>query len=239
MVRGEAWQTSSSGDFPLRPWQVVVLPRGTWHGFRDCVRCEVLDCCIGIEVLRRELAWTREDPVLGPVIHALAPAPDIRPVLHHLQLTPAAGGRILAVAAGLAEALRERPARSARPGCSHHHRGAGCIGSGTAGGEPAPSSPDASAPGAQAAPPPGRGSGAAMDVVRAFSPPGHRPLTSGACGLARHRCASHGPSRPSARAERRRPICSNQPPGRSTALPKRSGGRKPSTLPGVSAAISA
>jgi len=51
-------RTLSRGD-------VVLLRPGVWHGYEDCQRLELYNCCFSSELLRRELSWTREDPLLG------------------------------------------------------------------------------------------------------------------------------------------------------------------------------
>ena len=56
---------------------VVLLRPGVWHGYYDCARLELYNCCFSSELLRRELIWTREDPLLGYLLWTgpyLAPA---------------------------------------------------------------------------------------------------------------------------------------------------------------------
>ncbi|MGO8892319.1 MAG: hypothetical protein ACLQB1_21880 [Streptosporangiaceae bacterium] len=48
-----------------------MLRPGVWHGYEDCQRFEVYNnCCFSSELLRRELSWTREDPLLGFLLWA-------------------------------------------------------------------------------------------------------------------------------------------------------------------------
>jgi AraC family L-rhamnose operon transcriptional activator RhaR len=54
-----------SGRRALQPGDVVLLRPGVWHGYENCERLELYNCCFSSELLRRELAWTREDPLLG------------------------------------------------------------------------------------------------------------------------------------------------------------------------------
>ena len=54
----------------MRPGDVLLLRPGVWHGYEDCQRFEVYNCCFSSELLRRELAWTREDPLLGFLLWA-------------------------------------------------------------------------------------------------------------------------------------------------------------------------
>jgi len=43
----------------------MLLRPGVWHGYEDCRDLELYNCCFTSEVLRRELAWTSEYPLLG------------------------------------------------------------------------------------------------------------------------------------------------------------------------------
>ena len=38
---------------------------GVWHGYDDCQHLALFNCCFSGDLLRRELAWTREDALLG------------------------------------------------------------------------------------------------------------------------------------------------------------------------------
>ena len=61
---GEAVQRSLAGRHQLRTGDVVFLRPGVWHGY-DTLHLELYNCCFSAELLHRELAWTREDPLLG------------------------------------------------------------------------------------------------------------------------------------------------------------------------------
>ena len=61
---GEAVQRSLAGRQQLRTGDVVFLRPGVWHGY-DTEYLELYNCCFSAELLHRELAWTREDPLLG------------------------------------------------------------------------------------------------------------------------------------------------------------------------------
>jgi AraC family transcriptional regulator, L-rhamnose operon transcriptional activator RhaR len=61
---GEAVQRSLAGRHQLGPGAVVLLRPGVWHGYETRHR-ELYNCCFSAELLHRELAWTREDPLLG------------------------------------------------------------------------------------------------------------------------------------------------------------------------------
>ena len=49
---------------------VILLRPGVWHGYEDCRRLELYNCCFSSELLRQELSWTREDPLLGYLLWA-------------------------------------------------------------------------------------------------------------------------------------------------------------------------
>jgi AraC family transcriptional regulator, L-rhamnose operon transcriptional activator RhaR len=61
---GEAVQRSLAGRHQLGPGDVVFLRPGVWHGY-ETRHLELYNCCFSAELLHRELAWTREDPLLG------------------------------------------------------------------------------------------------------------------------------------------------------------------------------
>jgi AraC family L-rhamnose operon transcriptional activator RhaR len=61
---GAAVHRSLAGGQPLGVGDVVFLRPGVWHGY-DTQHLELYNCCFSAELLHRELAWTREDPLLG------------------------------------------------------------------------------------------------------------------------------------------------------------------------------
>ncbi len=52
------------GQQPLQAGDIYVLRPGVWHAYRACDHLEVFNCCFGVEVLQRELAWLCDDPRL-------------------------------------------------------------------------------------------------------------------------------------------------------------------------------
>ncbi|PRY32468.1 AraC family transcriptional regulator [Umezawaea tangerina] len=62
---GEGVHVSPDGHRPVRAGDVLLLRPGVWHGYEECTRLDVFNCCFSPELLHRELAWTREDPLLG------------------------------------------------------------------------------------------------------------------------------------------------------------------------------
>jgi AraC family L-rhamnose operon transcriptional activator RhaR len=65
MAGGEGVHCSLAGRLPLRVGDVILLRPGVWHGYEECRRLDMFNCCFSTELLLRELAWTREDPLLG------------------------------------------------------------------------------------------------------------------------------------------------------------------------------
>jgi AraC family L-rhamnose operon transcriptional activator RhaR len=65
VTSGTATHLSRRGREDLRVGDVVLLRPGVWHGYDDCQRLMLYNCCFSSDLLRRELAWTREDPLLG------------------------------------------------------------------------------------------------------------------------------------------------------------------------------
>jgi AraC family L-rhamnose operon transcriptional activator RhaR len=66
---GEATHVSVAGSEQLRTGDAVFLRPGVWHGY-ECTRLELYNCCFRSELLHRELAWIREDPLLGYLVWA-------------------------------------------------------------------------------------------------------------------------------------------------------------------------
>lgn len=65
IVSGSGAHHSILGTQPIAAGDVVVLRPGVWHAYDDCRDLEVYNCCFGMELFQRELAWIREDPLLG------------------------------------------------------------------------------------------------------------------------------------------------------------------------------
>jgi AraC family transcriptional regulator, L-rhamnose operon transcriptional activator RhaR len=62
---GAGVHVSLAGPQKLAVGDVVLLRPGVWHGYENCRDLDVFNCCFFTELLQRELAWTREDPLLG------------------------------------------------------------------------------------------------------------------------------------------------------------------------------
>jgi AraC family L-rhamnose operon transcriptional activator RhaR len=64
-VGGHGTHGCLAGRRHLTPGDVLLLRPGVWHAYEECQRLELYNCCFSNELLHRELAWTREDPLLG------------------------------------------------------------------------------------------------------------------------------------------------------------------------------
>src|SRR5580693_1912680 len=65
IVSGEGVHNCQNRRREMRPCDVVLLRPGVWHGYENCRELHIYNCCFSSELLRRELAWTRDDPLLG------------------------------------------------------------------------------------------------------------------------------------------------------------------------------
>jgi AraC family transcriptional regulator, L-rhamnose operon transcriptional activator RhaR len=65
VIGGEGTHHCAAGRRTLQAGDVMLLRPGVWHGYENCTQLELYNCCFSAELLRRELAWTREDPLLG------------------------------------------------------------------------------------------------------------------------------------------------------------------------------
>lgn len=68
VVSGAGTHECVAGAHRLTVGDAVLLRTGVWHGYRDCAELEVINCCFGNALLTDELAWTRQDPVLGHLL---------------------------------------------------------------------------------------------------------------------------------------------------------------------------
>ena len=68
VMGGAGAHRSLAGRQELRVGDVLVLRPGVWHGYDDCRRLDIYNCCFSAEMLRRELSWTREDPQIGHLL---------------------------------------------------------------------------------------------------------------------------------------------------------------------------
>src|SRR5215471_8506682 len=65
VTAGAGTHVSLAGRQRLAVGDVILLRPGVWHGYENCTGLELCNCCFSSELLRRELYWTREDPLIG------------------------------------------------------------------------------------------------------------------------------------------------------------------------------
>jgi AraC family L-rhamnose operon transcriptional activator RhaR len=65
---GDAVHHSLAGRQPMRPGDVVLLRPGVWHGYDECRDLDLYNLCFADDLLRHELTWTRDDPLLGRLL---------------------------------------------------------------------------------------------------------------------------------------------------------------------------
>jgi AraC family transcriptional regulator, L-rhamnose operon transcriptional activator RhaR len=112
-VSGTAIHNCLNRRHELRAGDVVLLRPGVWHGYEECRDLSVYNCCFSSELLRRELSWTRDDPLLGYLLWTGPYSSSARGMLM-TRLDPPAFQECLAHLDALA-ALRGDP--------PHRHRG--------------------------------------------------------------------------------------------------------------------
>jgi AraC family transcriptional regulator, L-rhamnose operon transcriptional activator RhaR len=111
-VRGTATHYCLAGRQEVGPGDVILLRPGVWHGYENCSPIEVYNCCFSSDLLRHELSWTREDPLLGYVLWAGPYSSPGRGVLT-TRLAPSAFDECMTHLQALA-ALRDRPVEQHR-----------------------------------------------------------------------------------------------------------------------------
>jgi AraC family transcriptional regulator, L-rhamnose operon transcriptional activator RhaR len=68
VIGGDGAHLSQLGRSALAVGDVKVLRPGAWHALEDCHDLQVINCCFRVELLHRELAWTREDSLLSRLL---------------------------------------------------------------------------------------------------------------------------------------------------------------------------
>jgi AraC family L-rhamnose operon transcriptional activator RhaR len=107
VIEGEGTHLSLAGPQRLTTGDVVLLRPGVWHGYENCDRLGLFNCCFSGELLRGELAWTREDPVLGYLLWTGPYSPSGRGMLA-TRLPPSALAECMTHLTAL-DALRHEP----------------------------------------------------------------------------------------------------------------------------------
>jgi AraC family transcriptional regulator, L-rhamnose operon transcriptional activator RhaR len=70
------------GEQPISRGDAFILRPGAWHAYEEAVDLSVCEIRFGMELLTRELAWTRDDPAIDLMFWAAPLSLDRRGVLH-------------------------------------------------------------------------------------------------------------------------------------------------------------
>lgn len=79
---GDGLHRTSHGTHRLRHGDVIVLRPGAWHGFTDCSRLTVANCCLSAQAVRAELGWLRDIPAVRRLLWTDPVAAGSHGVLH-------------------------------------------------------------------------------------------------------------------------------------------------------------
>lgn len=101
------------GRQPLARGDAIVLRPEAWHAYVECRALRVTNCCFGATLLKRELAWAEEHPLVGTLLMSSADAGRTHGVAVH-RLPPAALRRAMALLRALRDARHDEPAADAR-----------------------------------------------------------------------------------------------------------------------------
>ena len=63
-IGGTATERTIYGEQPVSRGDIFILRPGAWHAYQSAKQLELYECQFGIELLQRELAWTRTDPAM-------------------------------------------------------------------------------------------------------------------------------------------------------------------------------
>jgi AraC family L-rhamnose operon transcriptional activator RhaR len=86
-VGGSAIERTIYGEEPVKRGDVFILRPGAWHAYLSAKNLEIYECQFGMELLQRELAWTRTDPAMELMFWDTLTSLDRRGVLK-MQLSP-------------------------------------------------------------------------------------------------------------------------------------------------------
>jgi AraC family L-rhamnose operon transcriptional activator RhaR len=67
---GTGMHETPKGVRPLARGDAFVLRPGAWHAYKNCETLRYYNCCFGLDLLRRELGFVREDPLLNYLFSA-------------------------------------------------------------------------------------------------------------------------------------------------------------------------
>jgi AraC family L-rhamnose operon transcriptional activator RhaR len=68
VMGGAGTHHSLAGSQELRVGDVLVLRPGVWHGYQQCRRLDLYNCCFSADLMNRELGWTRQDRPIGHLL---------------------------------------------------------------------------------------------------------------------------------------------------------------------------
>jgi len=68
VVDGHGLHRTIHGQQPIRRGDAFFIHPWQWHGYDRARGLSMYNCCFATALLTRELAWTRSDPVLAPVL---------------------------------------------------------------------------------------------------------------------------------------------------------------------------
>ncbi|MBO2446135.1 helix-turn-helix domain-containing protein [Actinomadura barringtoniae] len=111
---GTATHVSAAGERHLDRGSVTMLRPGDWHGYHDCHRLIVYNLYVSPEAFRRELAWMRADPNLGPMLHTAGRSD--RPLRLHPTALPIVETGLTETASQPRSSLQPGPAYAMRVG---------------------------------------------------------------------------------------------------------------------------
>jgi AraC family L-rhamnose operon transcriptional activator RhaR len=63
------------GESPIAAGDVFILHPGQWHAYERSRSLHLYNCLIGVDLLTRELGWTRTDALLAPLLPSRLPVP--------------------------------------------------------------------------------------------------------------------------------------------------------------------
>jgi len=74
VVEGRGIHRTIHGQKPISVGDVFILHPGQWHAYEQCRNLQIYNCCFGIGLLTRELAWARTDPLLAGMLPTRLPS---------------------------------------------------------------------------------------------------------------------------------------------------------------------
>lgn len=69
ILGGSARHLTVKGESICQQGDLIVIPKGAWHGYSDCRKLEVVNCLFSPQLLSRELAWLEDDPELACLLN--------------------------------------------------------------------------------------------------------------------------------------------------------------------------